>query len=178
MPCSLGKVAECAAGTPNTIIDSHHQTCSLCNYLSAMRCQKIFSAAILPCLKSAICEYQWARTWKPTNMRIAIIDDNVELRESYEALFELSGHQPESFCSAEEFLETPSCSFGAVIIDLNLSGMSGMDLIGQLVQSPPHPLLILMTGSEVNLPVAFEGQVHLIIKPCNPQMLLNLLNSA
>ena len=60
---------------------------------------------------------------------VFVIDNNVSMRESLEALIRCEGWEPETFASAREFLAhpralTPSC----LVLDVSLPGLNGLDL--------------------------------------------------
>jgi len=60
---------------------------------------------------------------------VSLADDDVCVRESLELLTRCEGWQPETFASAQEFLEhprtpVPSC----LILDISLLGLAGLDL--------------------------------------------------
>ena len=60
---------------------------------------------------------------------IAIVDDDLSVREGLSSLIRSAGLRVETFASAQEFLarrgpEAPSC----LVLDLQLPGLSGLDL--------------------------------------------------
>ena len=60
---------------------------------------------------------------------VFVVDDDVSVRESLEALIREAGWQPETFASAEAFLSNPrvpgpSC----LVLDGTLPGLNGLDL--------------------------------------------------
>src|ERR1700712_4608936 len=60
---------------------------------------------------------------------VFVIDDDVSVRDSLQLLIRSAGWQPETFVSAEDFLDrprifTPSC----LVLDVFLPGLSGLDL--------------------------------------------------
>src|ERR1700687_18703 len=60
---------------------------------------------------------------------VFVVDDDVSVRESLELLIRCEGWQPETFASAQEFLDrprvlAPSC----MILDVSLPGLNGLEL--------------------------------------------------
>src|SRR3984885_1067966 len=64
---------------------------------------------------------------------VFIVDDDVSVRESLELLIHDENWKPETFASAQEFLDhprrrVPSC----LVLDLSLPGLNGLELQKQL----------------------------------------------
>ncbi len=59
---------------------------------------------------------------------ISIVDDNVSLRKALKRLFESAGLLAEDFESAEHFLFCSSHNTSCLILDVQLPGMSGLEL--------------------------------------------------
>jgi FixJ family two-component response regulator len=60
---------------------------------------------------------------------VAIIDDDASLCRSLARLLRLNGFEPRSFSSAEEFLSYPErAQFGCALVDVQLGGMSGIEM--------------------------------------------------
>ena len=60
---------------------------------------------------------------------VAIIDDDASLCRSLARLLRLNGFEPCSFSSAEEFLSYSERSrFGCALVDVQLGGMSGIEM--------------------------------------------------
>ena len=65
---------------------------------------------------------------------ISIVDDDFSVRESTKELVESLGYEALTFASAEEFLESQRLSdTSCLITDLQMSGLSGIDLQRRLV---------------------------------------------
>src|SRR5712691_5511974 len=65
---------------------------------------------------------------------VFVVDDDVSVRESLELLILTAGWQPETFESAEEFLERsrlagPSC----LVLDVTLPNLNGLDLQKRII---------------------------------------------
>lgn len=69
-----------------------------------------------------------------TRRSIAIIDDDGSLCRSMSRLLQLAGLYSMSFASAEELLSDRLCDrFGCYLVDVQLPGMSGIELHRQLL---------------------------------------------
>ena len=79
---------------------------------------------------------------------ISIVDDNASIRGAIKRLIESADLIVEEFASAEEFLLSGrSQNSACLILDLQLSGMSGLDLQSQLQVSNPRLPIIFMSAS-------------------------------
>lgn len=64
---------------------------------------------------------------------VDIVEDDEAVRDSFAALLEASGIETRSFGSAEDYLAARESSRGdCLLLDLNLPGMSGLDMLEQL----------------------------------------------
>jgi FixJ family two-component response regulator len=80
---------------------------------------------------------------------IAVVEDDASFRRAVERLLRASGFEANTFASAEDFLRsTAPESHGCLIIDLQLPGMSGVDLIAHLGASAPPPPAIFVTAQD------------------------------
>jgi CheY-like chemotaxis protein len=111
--------------------------------------------------------------------RILIIDDEPANRLLVKTVLEYAGHQVAEAAGADEALrEVDEHLPDLAIIDLHLSGTSGVELIQALRAGPKTNALkiALYTGSTVDAPVrdfmAVNRIEHVIPKPCDPQELI------
>jgi FixJ family two-component response regulator len=80
---------------------------------------------------------------------VAIIDDDPSANRALGRLFRGAGFEPHGFDSAEQFLATPSRrSFACLLVDIQLSGMSGLDLQRQLQAEGSALPLIFITAHD------------------------------
>ena len=60
---------------------------------------------------------------------VAVVDDDRSLCRSFSRLLRLAGYEPSTFHSAEEFLaDVARDRFSCVLLDVQLGGMSGLEL--------------------------------------------------
>ena len=89
-------------------------------------------------------------------MKVAIIDDERDIRLSISQWLSLSGYEPESFASAEEALANIKSNYpGVVISDIKMPGMDGIKLLKKLMSQDSRLPVILITG---------HGDVPLAVK--------------
>jgi FixJ family two-component response regulator len=90
---------------------------------------------------------------------IALVDDDALFRDSLASLLELSGIAVEQYDTGEDFLAAAAedCRAACVVIDVQLGGITGLELAGQLPEVGFHRPVILMTGS---IEPSFERQAH------------------
>ena len=90
-------------------------------------------------------------------MKIAIIDDEQDMRQSISQWLALSGYDTESFASAEEALKTLGPEYpGIVISDIKMPGIDGMEFLKKLMSSDSSLPVIMITGHG-DVPMAVEA---------------------
>ena len=117
-----------------------------------------------------------------TTRHVYIVDDDEALRQSVEVLLEVAGgFVTRSFESGDAFLTAvPDLGAGCVLLDLNMPGMDGLEVLRRLRGLSSRFETILLTG-QGDIGVAVEamksGAVDFIEKPYDNRMLLNALGS-
>jgi len=118
----------------------------------------------------------------PTNMLIGVVDDDESIRCSTASLLRSEGYVTESFDSAEDFLESGDYGrFACVVADIQMPGMSGIELANKLSRSePPTPVILVTARSErdVLADAAESKATCLLRKPFVAERLLECLRSA
>lgn len=119
------------------------------------------------------------RTLEPS---LYIVEDDEETRRSLEWLFRHSSIPTKTYESAQPFLDnycTGDC--GCLILDLNLPGMSGLDLAQKMRQRHIELPIIILTGT-ADVPTAVEamkaGAMDFVPKPFRGRQLVNLVKQA
>jgi len=80
---------------------------------------------------------------------IAVIEDDEGLRRSLARLLRAAGYQPVTYQSAEAFLnDAKHPVFDCLVVDVQLDGMSGIELSEQLAVSGSMTPLIFLTAHE------------------------------
>jgi len=117
-----------------------------------------------------------------TERHVYIVDDDEALRQSVEVLLDVAGgFLTRPFESGEAFLAAvPDVEAGCVLLDLNMPGLNGIEVLRQLQQIDSRFETILLTG-QGDIGVAVEamksGAVDFIEKPYDNRMLLNALEA-
>jgi DNA-binding NtrC family response regulator len=108
-----------------------------------------------------------------------VVDDDISAREGVARLIRSSGVMTKTFGSAEEFLasarpQMPSC----LVLDLNLPGLSGLELQQELAKSGVQLPIIFLTGhADISTTVRAlkGGAINFLTKPVEDQDLLNAI---
>jgi FixJ family two-component response regulator len=80
---------------------------------------------------------------------IAIVDDDPGIRTALEQLLRSSAFNPVTYESAEEFLELGDPEgVSCLIVDVNLPGINGVELVKRLSSRRDYFPVILMTGRD------------------------------
>lgn len=113
---------------------------------------------------------------------IAIVEDDVAMRESLADLIEVWGFEAQTFDSSESFLalHVPG-RFGCLITDLNLVGESGLQLRQRLQALEPSLPVIMISAQADSAARAMAlacGSLAYLTKPINHQLLYEHLVQA
>jgi len=115
-------------------------------------------------------------------MKIAIVDDEKDMRQSISQWLALSGFDTETFASAEEALKAVGADYpGVVVSDIKMPGMDGMAFLKKLMSLDSGLPVILITGHG-DVPMAVEamqvGAFDFLEKPFNPDRMTELAKKA
>src|SRR6201988_876833 len=114
-----------------------------------------------------------------TGAPIYVVDDDVSVREGVESLIRSAGLRAETFASAREFLarrqsEAPSC----LVLDVEMPGLSGLDLQEELAKADVQIPIIFLTGHG-NIPMTVRaikaGALEFLTKPFDDEDLLHAI---
>ncbi|GGE17302.1 DNA-binding transcriptional response regulator, NtrC family, contains REC, AAA-type ATPase, and a Fis-type DNA-binding domains [Gemmobacter megaterium] len=115
-------------------------------------------------------------------MKVAIVDDEADMRASISQWLALSGFDTETYPSAEDALKAIGPEFpGVVISDIKMPGMDGMALLKRLMGMDSGLPVIMITGHG-DVPMAVEamrvGAFDFLEKPFNPDRMTDLTKRA
>lgn len=80
---------------------------------------------------------------------VAIVDDDASLCRSLARLVRLSGYEASVFPSAEEFLRaSPPARFACALVDIQLGGMSGLELQRAMTARGDPTAIIFVTAHD------------------------------
>lgn len=115
-------------------------------------------------------------------MKIAIVDDEQDMRQSISQWLALSGYDTETYASAEDALKGIGADYpGIVISDIKMPGMDGMQFLKKLMGTDSALPVIMITGHG-DVPMAVEamrvGAFDFLEKPFNPERMSDLARKA
>jgi FixJ family two-component response regulator len=114
--------------------------------------------------------------------RISIIDDDDDFREALQGLMTSMGFTVEAFSSALDFLaRTNIRDTACLIVDVNMPGMTGIELHRRLVDSGyviPTILITAYPDESVRVRALADGVIGYFTKPCDSDELLGCVLSA
>jgi FixJ family two-component response regulator len=111
---------------------------------------------------------------------IVVIDDNPSMLQGLSRLLSAHGFRVHTFASAESFLEDiTACNADCLLLDIHLSGISGIDLQRQLTSSGTDLPVIFMTAidNDATRQEAFDaGCIAYLRKPFLSKLLIDAIN--
>lgn len=117
-----------------------------------------------------------------TTPTVFVVDDDVSVRESVEALIQFAGWRAATFGSAYDFLSHPrtpgpSC----LVLDVGLPDLSGLDLQARVAVDRADMPIIFVTGYG-DVPTTVQamkaGAVEFLTKPFRDDVLLGAIEAA
>ena len=114
---------------------------------------------------------------------ISIVDDDSSIRKSLHRLIRSAGLDVLVFASAEEFLNSAHpCKADCLILDVQLPGMSGIELLHHLKTHKCNVPVIFITAhgsaEHAKTEAASDWTVAYLIKPFSGEELLDAVNAA
>jgi FixJ family two-component response regulator len=113
---------------------------------------------------------------------VAIVDDDPSMLRAIEHLLDAQGFETKVFASAEEFLDRRAAAdVDCLLLDIDLGGMSGIELRRQLKASGSTLSVIFMTGvdDETTLGQALNaGCIACLRKPFPARQLIDAIEKA
>jgi len=115
-------------------------------------------------------------------MKVAIVDDEQDMRQSISQWLALSGFDTETYASAEDALKGIGADYpGVVVSDIRMPGMDGMAFLKRLMSMDSGLPVIMITGHG-DVPMAVEamrvGAYDFLEKPFNPDRMTELAKKA
>ena len=124
---------------------------------------------------------------RQTSKLIAIIDDDKSMQDSLRDLVDSTGLEARCFGSAEAFLESAShCEVGCLIAEIQMPGISGLELQARLKAKPCNIPIICFIGNcfignggaRMRIQATRESAVEFLAKPLDHQPLLETVRAA
>jgi len=118
----------------------------------------------------------------PTTPIVFVVDDDISVRESLQLLIQCEGWHPETFASAQEFLDRPrSLVPSCLVLDVSLPGLNGLDVQKRVAVERPDMPIIFITGYG-DVPTTVKamkaGAVEFLTKPFSDDVLLSAIRNA
>ena len=110
---------------------------------------------------------------------VCVVDDDSSIREAIEGLLRAEGIQVETYRTAREFLTRARAEpAGCLILDVDLPGLSGLELQRELSRTDVHIPIIFLTGHG-DIPMSVRaikaGALEFLTKPFDPEDLLDAI---
>jgi FixJ family two-component response regulator len=112
---------------------------------------------------------------------VFVVDDDVSVRESLEALIETAGWRTKTFANALDFLDNCwETSPGCLVLDVSLPGLSGLDLQQRLGGRRDLPIIFITGHGDIPMSVQAmkAGAVEFLTKPFGDDVLLTAIRRA
>jgi FixJ family two-component response regulator len=119
---------------------------------------------------------------KDADAVVFVVDDDSSVREAIKSLIRLVGLRVETFGTAQEFLQSKRPDLpGCVVLDVELPGLSGLDLQRELAAHGIKLPIIFITGYG-DIPMSVRamkaGALEFLTKPFRDQDLLDAIRQA
>lgn len=114
-------------------------------------------------------------------MRIIVIDDDREMRQSLDHLMSAAGWEVECLSRVEQLADRlPVFDPDVILSDVQMPGASGLDLLKEQDEALSPPIVLISAHGDIPMAVdAMQaGAYSFLEKPYDPRRLLNLLRNA
>jgi FixJ family two-component response regulator len=114
---------------------------------------------------------------------VFVVDDDPAVRKGLARLMKSAGYAVEALASAREFLDRVRHEeiAGCVVLDVQMPGLSGLDLQRELKAFPPPIPIIFLTGHG-DIPMSVramkDGATDFLTKPVHDEVLLQAVQQA
>ena len=110
---------------------------------------------------------------------VYIVDDDDAVRDSLQALMDSVGIRSKVYASGDQFLEASTqLGSGAVLLDLKMPGLSGIDVLHSLAaQQCPNPVIVITAhGESKDVSRAIKaGAIAVLKKPLQKTLLIDTI---
>src|SRR5215475_4783541 len=113
---------------------------------------------------------------------VFVVDDDISVRESLEALIRFEGWEPKTYTSAQEFLACPAHSGpSCLVLDVNPPDLNGLELQKRVAAGRADLPIIFITG-QGDIPMTVQamkaGAIEFLTKPFGDDVLLGAIRQA
>jgi len=115
---------------------------------------------------------------------VAVVDDDVGMREATEALLNSAGFRTSAYSSAEAFLRSRRArKADGLVLDMRLPGITGLQLYRKLREQGLAVPTVLLTadrdrGGRLHTEASAAGILAVLYKPYDGDTLVNLVQAA
>lgn len=115
-----------------------------------------------------------------TSRIVSVIDDDAAVRRATSSLLRSLGFSVRIFVSAEDFLKTDSADVSACIVsDINMDGMSGIELYALLQQQANvTPFIFITALAETVVRKQVGSEICVLQKPFQAESLVSCIDRA
>jgi two-component system, LuxR family, response regulator FixJ len=112
---------------------------------------------------------------------VFIVEDDYAVLDALGMVLDTAGYAYQTFISAENFLETyRPISSGILLLDINLPGISGLDLQDELIRRTIQLPIIFLTG-QADMSIAARalkaGAADFLTKPVSRKLLIERIQA-
>lgn len=111
--------------------------------------------------------------------RLLVVDDEDSIREVLTDFLTMEGYAVVSVANGEDaVLRLSNEVFDAILLDMKMPGMDGLELLEHIAELAPHTFSVMMTGYgtvETAIAAMKKGADDYILKPFKVQDVINLL---
>ncbi|MGB1148384.1 MAG: response regulator transcription factor [Alphaproteobacteria bacterium] len=118
---------------------------------------------------------------KTQNLTIAVVDDDIAVRDAVVTLLSLEGHRAIPFEGGPAFLATVDrLQPDVLLLDLQMPEMTGLELLEALPKPVAFPCIMISAHGEISSAVQAikNGAMEFLEKPVDPDHLLEVLQNA
>jgi two-component system response regulator FixJ len=115
-----------------------------------------------------------------TQRTVYVVDDTEEVRTSLVFLLQAKGYACRAFTDGSEFLtELLGLDPGCVLLDIEMPGLTGLDVLSELRWMEVEWPVIVMTGhANVSMRAMSHGAFEFLEKPFEEEKLMQILDRA
>jgi FixJ family two-component response regulator len=116
------------------------------------------------------------------NPVVAVVDDDISVRESLEVLIRSAGWEPQLFASAHEFLARPRAAApSCLVLEITLPDLNGLELQRRIAADRNDVPIIFITGHgdiAMTVQAMKAGAVEFLMKPFGEDVLVSAIRQA
>jgi FixJ family two-component response regulator len=112
---------------------------------------------------------------------VFVVDDDISVRESLEALLRYAGWEVETFATARDFLSRPRAAVpSCLVLDVTLPDLDGLEVQQRIADRVEMPIIFITGHGDVPMTVRAmkAGAAEFLTKPFNDDILLGAIGHA